>query len=223
MAAVSANKLELLQIADAVAREKSIDRSIVISANGGCHRQGGSRALRLRRRTCMPRSIRRPASCSLPATCSWSIQVENYANQIIVEGRATRQSRRAGRRHDRRYVAAAGIRTHRRAIRQTGYRAKGARGRARPAVSGIQGSHWRDRQRHRQARRIWQRHRRSRPWRSHHAPRRNAAARSVPQRRPRALLHFRRAPRNPRPADFSVTHPSAVHGQAVRAGSAGNL
>ena len=32
MAAVSANKLELLQIADAVAREKSIDRSIVIEA-----------------------------------------------------------------------------------------------------------------------------------------------------------------------------------------------
>ena len=30
--AVSANKLELLQIADAVAREKSIDRSIVITA-----------------------------------------------------------------------------------------------------------------------------------------------------------------------------------------------
>jgi N utilization substance protein A len=32
MAAVSANRLELLQIADAVAREKTIDRSIVISA-----------------------------------------------------------------------------------------------------------------------------------------------------------------------------------------------
>src|SRR6201995_5503948 len=30
--AVSANRLELLQIADAVAREKSIDRGIVISA-----------------------------------------------------------------------------------------------------------------------------------------------------------------------------------------------
>jgi N utilization substance protein A len=30
--AVSANKLELLQIADAVAREKSIDRGIVIAA-----------------------------------------------------------------------------------------------------------------------------------------------------------------------------------------------
>src|SRR6266576_3398362 len=32
MAAVSANNLELLQIADAVAREKSIDRGIVIAA-----------------------------------------------------------------------------------------------------------------------------------------------------------------------------------------------
>ena len=32
MAAVSANKLELLQIADAVAREKLIDRMIVIEA-----------------------------------------------------------------------------------------------------------------------------------------------------------------------------------------------
>src|ERR1700738_1795611 len=32
MAAVSANRLELLQIADAVAREKAIDRSIVIAA-----------------------------------------------------------------------------------------------------------------------------------------------------------------------------------------------
>src|SRR5512147_1639526 len=32
MAAVSANRLELLQIADAVAREKAIDRGIVITA-----------------------------------------------------------------------------------------------------------------------------------------------------------------------------------------------
>ena len=32
MAGISANRLELLQIADAVAREKTIDRSIVIEA-----------------------------------------------------------------------------------------------------------------------------------------------------------------------------------------------
>ena len=42
MAAVSANKLELLQIADAVAREKSIDRGIVITAMEDAIAKGGS-------------------------------------------------------------------------------------------------------------------------------------------------------------------------------------
>ena len=35
--------------------------------------------------------------------------------------------------------------------------------------------------------------------------------------------HLRRAPRNPRPADLPVAHASAVHGEAVRAGSSGDL
>ena len=35
--AVSANRLELLQIADAVAREKAIDRGIVIAAANPCN------------------------------------------------------------------------------------------------------------------------------------------------------------------------------------------
>ena len=39
--AVSANRLELLQIADAVAREKSIDRSIVITARTPRTKAGG--------------------------------------------------------------------------------------------------------------------------------------------------------------------------------------
>src|SRR5438876_163662 len=58
---------------------------------------------------------------------------------------------------------AAGRWPHRRAIRQAGDRAEGARGRARPAIPGIQGPHRRYRQRRRQASRIWQRDRRSRP------------------------------------------------------------
>src|SRR3954463_9883963 len=42
--AISANRLELLQIADAVAREKSIDRSIVIeSMEDGLQTAAGSR------------------------------------------------------------------------------------------------------------------------------------------------------------------------------------
>ena len=51
--AVSANRLELLQIADAVAREKSIDRSDRDHRDGGCDREGG--ALALRRRDRRPR------------------------------------------------------------------------------------------------------------------------------------------------------------------------
>ena len=98
------------------------------------------------------------------------------------------QSGRAGRRHHRRAAAAARIRPHRRAVGQAGDRAEGARGRARPPVSGIQGPHRRHRQRHRQARRIRQRRRRSRPRRGDRAPRRDAAARDVPQRRPHPRL-----------------------------------
>jgi N utilization substance protein A len=55
------------------------------------------------------------------------------------------------------------------------------------------------------------------------APRRAAAARELPQRRPGARLHRRRPRGAARPADLPVAHPSAVHGQAVRPGGAGDL
>ena len=44
--AISANRLELLQIADAVAREKSIDRAIVIESMQEAIAEGGALALR---------------------------------------------------------------------------------------------------------------------------------------------------------------------------------
>ena len=44
-----------------------------------------------------------------------------------------------------------------------------------------------------------------------------------PQRRAHSRLYLRRAARNPRAADFSFAHASPIHGAAVRAGSAGNL
>ena len=82
MAAVSANKLELLQIADAVAREKSIDRGIVIARDGRRDRQGGAAPATAARPTFTPRSTPRRASCGCRATCWWSIVVENSSNQI---------------------------------------------------------------------------------------------------------------------------------------------
>ena len=56
MSVTSANRLELLQIADAVAREKMIDPSLVIEAMEDSPRQG--RALALRRRVRHPRQDR---------------------------------------------------------------------------------------------------------------------------------------------------------------------
>jgi hypothetical protein len=218
--AVSANRLELLQIADAVAREKSIDRMIVLAAMEDAI-QKAARSRYGRRPTSAPRSTRRPARSSCSA-CSGGRRGRERRDQITSRTRAP-QPGRPGRRLHRRAAAADRFRPHRRPVRQAGHRAEGARGRARPPVRRVQGPHRRDRQRRRQARRIRQRHRRSRPRRGHRPPRRADPARDLPLRRPRPRLCLRRAPRAARPADLPVAHPSAVHGQAVRAGSAGNL
>ena len=220
--AVSANRLELLQIADAVAREKAIDRGIVIAAM----EDAIAKAARSRygAETDVHAEIE-PKTGDLRLTRHMLVveAVENPSNQITLEGRAQAPSGRPSGRHHRRSAAAAGIRPHRRAIGQAGDRAEGARGRARPAICRVQGSHRRHRQRRRQARRIRQRGGRSRPRRGDRAARRNAAARGVPQRRPHPRLYLRRAARAARPADFPLAHASAIHRQAVRAGSAGNL
>ena len=48
-------------------------------------------------------------------------------------------------------------------------------------------------------------------------------ARDVPPRRPHPRLCLRRPPRSARTADFPLAHASAIHRQAVHAGSAGDL
>ena len=129
MAAVSANKLELLQIADAVAREKSIDRGIVIAAM----EDAIAKAARARygSETDVHAEID-PKTGQLQLSRHMLVveQVENSVEPDLAEGRPARQPGRADRRHHRRYAAAAGIRPHRRAVRQAGDRAEGARGRA---------------------------------------------------------------------------------------------
>ena len=220
--AVSANRLELLQIADAVAREKAIDRGIVIAAM----EDAIAKAARSRygAETDVHAEIE-PKTGELRLTRHMLVveAVENPSNQITLEG--ARKHHPAAQVGDTIAdpLAAAGIRPHRRAIGQAGDRAESARGRARPAICRIQGSHRRHRQRHRQARRIRQRGGRSRPRRGDRAARRDAAARGVPQRRPHPRLYLRRAARAARAADFPLAHASAIHRQAVRAGSAGNL
>jgi hypothetical protein len=218
MAAVSANKLELLQIADAVAREKSIDRGIVIAAM----EDAIAKAARARygSETDVHAEIdAKKGELRLSRHMLVVDQVENSANQIsLLDAQRANPGAQVGDTiadtlpplEYGRIAAQSAKQVIVQKVREA-------------AVPGIQGSHRRYRQRHRQAGRIWQRDRRSRPRRGHHPPRRDAAARGVSQRRPRPRLYFRRPARNPRPADLPLPHPSAVHGETVRAGSAGNL
>jgi N utilization substance protein A len=61
------------------------------------------------------------------------------------------------------------------------------------------------------------------PGRGAAAPRRDHPARGLQERRPRARLHLRRARGAARAADLPVPHPSGLPGQAVRGRGAGNL
>ncbi len=131
--AVSANRLELLQIADAVAREKSIDRSIVIASMEDAMQKAA------RSRYGQETEVRAEIN---PRTG----EVRFSRLMLVVDAdrerrdadparrRAQAQSRGAGRRLDRRNAAAVRFRPHRRAVGQAGHRAESARGRARPPI-----------------------------------------------------------------------------------------
>ena len=130
MAGVSANRLELLQIAEAVAREKAIDRKIVIEAmedaiqKAAKSRYGAENDIRCE---IDPKTGEARLSRVLAV-------VENVENEFDADHtgrRAAPQRGRQDRRPDRRAAAALGFRPRRRAERQAGHRAKGARGRAR--------------------------------------------------------------------------------------------
>jgi len=121
--AVSANKLELLQIADAVAREKSIDRSIVIAAM----EDAIAKAARARygSETDVHAEIdAKKGELRLTRHMLVVDAVENSANQISLGDAQARQSgpRSATPSPTR---CRAGIWPHRRAIRQAGDRAEG--------------------------------------------------------------------------------------------------
>ncbi len=194
---------ELLQVADAVAREKMIERDEVLEAmeqaiqKAGRAKYGHEKDIRavIDRKTGEVRLSR------------WTEVVEAEP----VENEATQLSYRIAqkikpgirpRRVHHRPAAADRFRPHRRADRQAGDRPARARGRARQAVQRIQGPRRRDRQRHRQAHRVRQPDGRPRPCRGPAAPRRDHPARGLPQRRPRARLHLRRARGTARAADL---------------------
>ena len=222
MSVTSANRLELLQIADAVAREKMIDPSLVIEA--------------------MEDSLGKAARSRYGAEYDIRAKIDRKSGELDADPAPPRgrgagepvhradarrgprdQAGRPARRLPDRPAAAGGLRPHRRAVGEAGDHAEGPRGRAAAPVRGVQGPRRRDHQRHRQAHRVRQRHRRRRPRRGDPAPRPADPARGLPQRRPGARADPRGPPRDPRAADLPLAHRARVPRRALQDGGAGDL
>ena len=200
--AVSANRLELLQIADAVAREKSsTGRSFSPRWRTPSPRRP-ARATAPRPRS-MPTSTPRPASCACRATCTWSTRSTTRPSRSRCRTRsapirpprwATPSPTRC-RRFDFGRIAAQSakqviVQKVREAERDRQY--EEFKDRIGDIVNGIvkraeYGNVIVD----------------LGPRRSHRPPRRDDAARGVPPRRPHPRLCFRRAPRDSAARRFS--------------------
>ena len=132
-AGVSANRLELLQIADAVAREKAIDRQVVIMAmedaiqKAAKSRYGSENEIKAE---VDPKT----GEIRLARLLEVVEQVTMEATQIsLAEARRRNPAAQVGELH-RRAPPAARFRPRRRAERKASDRAEGARGRARAPI-----------------------------------------------------------------------------------------
>ena len=220
--AVSANRLELLQIADAVAREKSIDRGIVITAmedaiakaarsrygaETDVHAEINTKTgeLRLARHMLVVDSIENPAAqISLEEA-----RKRNPAAQVgdtIADSLPPLEYGRIAAQSAKQVI----VQKVREAERDSQYQEY--KDRIGDIVNGI-------------VKRVEYGNVVVDLGRGEAIVRRDEMLPSETMRtgdRIRAY-HLRRAPRAAWPADFPFPHPSAVHGQAVRAGGAGNL
>ena len=144
--AVSANRLELLQIVDAVAREKSIDRSIVLASMEDAMQKAA------RSRYGQETEVRteiNPKTGEIRFSRLLLVvdQVENDATQITLsEAQKKNPSAQIGD-WIAEFAAAVRLRPHPRPGLQAGAGAEDPRGRARQAVRSVQGPHRRDHQR----------------------------------------------------------------------------
>ena len=163
-------------------------------------------------------------------------QVDLFAvKQIVVEspnpgdrdlaGRSAAALRRGSRSGHGNRISQAhrSARPHRGADRQAGDLPEGARGRAREHLRRIQPAHRRGRQRHGEALRERRHGGRARPHRGQPAAQGTVARRKLRAGRAPARGDQRRQPQHERTADRAVAHRSRAAGQAVRAGSAGDL
>src|SRR3977135_3655867 len=224
--AVSANRLELLQIADAVAREKSIDRAIVITAmedaiaKAARSRYGAETDVHagIDAKTGELRLSRHMLVVEIVENSSNQISVDdakkrNPAAQVgdtiadtlppLEYGRIAAQSAKQ--------VIVQKVREAERDRQYQEYK-----DRISDIVNGIV-------KRVEYGNVVVDLGRGAPLGRRDEAPPGEPAAGDLPQRRPHPRLHLRCAAGTARTADISFAYSPTVHGQAVRAGGAGNL
>jgi N utilization substance protein A len=147
---------ELLQVADAVAREKMIEREEVLEAMEQAIQKAG-RAKYGHEKDIRAVIDRKTGEVKLSR---WTEVVEPSRSRTRPPrsrcASRRRSARHQGRRVHRGPAAADRLRPHRRADRQAGHRAARARGGAVEAVQRVQGPRRRDHQRRRQAHRVRQ-------------------------------------------------------------------
>ena len=129
----AANKAELLAIADAVAREKLIDRGIVIEAMEDAIQRAA------RARYGAENDIRAKLDPVTGDLRLWRVvevveEVEDHFKQVDLKGAQKLAGGRRGRRLHRRSAAADRVRPDRRPGRQAGHLPEGPRRRARAPV-----------------------------------------------------------------------------------------
>ena len=177
MAITSANQLELLQTAEAVAREKMIDPGLVVEAmeeslaRAAKSRYGAEMDIRV--------SIDRKtgkATFTRVRTVVEEEELENYQAEFTVEqAKQYLDDPKVGDQFIEEVPPVEMGRIAAQSAKQVILQ-KGARSRTRPSVRGVQGPRRYDHQRSGQARRIRQRHRRCRRGRSDPAPQRERSA-----------------------------------------------
>ncbi len=189
MAGISANRLELLQIADAVAREKTIDKKIVIEAmedaiqKAAKSRYGAENDIRCE---IDPKT----GEAKLTRVLAVVDEVENDATQITVEDAKKRNpDAKVGDMIAETLPPLEFGRVAAQNAKQVIVQ------KVREAERDRQFSEYKDRvgdivERHGEARRIRQRHRRPRPCRRHHPPRRDDPARKRPAWRSHPRLYL---------------------------------
>ena len=204
---------------DQIAKDKGIDKKMIIEALEEAMRQAAKQEVRpgSRDRGPLQRGV---GEIELFEFREVVDRVTDPNTQITLDQRARVRRRGRDRRRDRREARRERLRPHPRAGGEAGDHPARPRRRARHRVRGVQGPAGRDRERHRAPLREGRDRRRPRPRRGRASAQGADAARDLSPRRPDPRLREGDPPRQQGPADRALARRGRHADEALRAGSA---